>query len=327
MHNSPILIVGGAGYIGSHMLKMLRAHGLPVCVLDNLSSGRRKALGDVRFFQADLNNAEQIHALMGQIRPSAVMHFAALIEVGESVRDPQRFYANNLTGTLNLLAAMRAYGVSQFIFSSTAAIFGDPQYVPIDEQHPCAPINPYGRTKWMVEQILADYGVAYGLRSVCLRYFNAAGADPDAELGECHEPESHLIPLVLQVAMGRRPHIAVYGTDYPTADGSCVRDYVHVQDLCSAHLLALNYLTRGGASAQFNLGNGLGFSVLEVIERCRAISGMAIDARLEARRAGDSASLVADATLAREQLGWRPEFAALDQIIAHAWAWQQRYPW
>lgn len=327
MQTAPILVVGGAGYIGSHMCKMLRAQGHAVYVLDNLSTGRRKALGDVHFVQADLNHPEQIHALVGEIRPRAVMHFAALIEVGESVRDPQRYYANNLTGTLNLLAAMRAHGVRQFIFSSTAAIYGDPHYVPIDEAHPCGPINPYGRSKWMVEQILADYAIAYDLRSVCLRYFNAAGADPDAQLGECHEPESHLIPLVLQVALGRRPHIAVYGTDYPTADGSCVRDYVHVQDLCSAHLSALHYLAHGGATAQFNLGNGQGFSVLEVIERCRQITGRPIQALMQARRPGDSAALVADATRAREILGWRPQFAALDQIIAHAWAWQQRYPW
>ena len=327
MRNSSILVVGGAGYIGSHMVKMLREQGFDVCVLDNLSSGRLKALGDVRFFQGDLNDAAQIHSLVGQIRPSAVMHFAALIEVAESVRDPQRFYANNLGGTLNLLAAMRAHDVRQFIFSSTAAIFGDPQYVPIDERHPCAPINPYGRSKWMVEQILGDYASSYGLRSVCLRYFNAAGADPNAELGECHDPESHLIPLVLQVAFGQRTAISVYGTDYPTPDGSCVRDYVHVQDLCGAHLLALRYLAQGGSSAQFNLGNGRGFSVLEVIQRCREITGVAIEARLEPRRAGDSAVLVADSTRAREQLGWRPQFAALEQIIAHAWAWQQRYPW
>lgn len=327
MQNAPILVVGGAGYIGSHMCKMLRGQGLEVCVLDNLSTGRRIALGDVRFVQADLNHAEQIHAVIGEIRPSAVMHFAALIEVGESVRDPQRYYANNLTGTLNLLAAMRAHGVKQFIFSSTAAIYGDPQYVPIDEAHPCGPINPYGRSKWMVEQILLDYAAAYDLRSVCLRYFNAAGADPEAQLGECHEPESHLIPLVLQVAMGRRAHIAVYGSDYPTVDGSCVRDYVHVQDLCSAHLSALNYLAQGGTTAQFNLGNGQGFSVLEVIERCRHITGRPIKALMQARRPGDSAALVADATRAREVLGWHPQFASLDQIIAHAWAWQQRYPW
>jgi UDP-glucose 4-epimerase len=255
------------------------------------------------------------------------MHFAALIEVGESVRDPARFYRNNVHATQVLLDGMRAHAIDAFLFSSTAALFGNPLRVPIDESHPCAPINPYGRSKWMVEQMLADYAQAYGLRAICLRYFNAAGADPEGELGECHEPESHLIPLVLQVASNRRAQIAIYGADYDTPDGTCIRDYVHVLDLCEAHLLALKRLLSGGASAQYNLGNGVGFSVREVIETARVVSGHAIPYRIEPRRPGDCARLVADSGLARRELSWQPRHHDLAQIIADAWAWEQRYPW
>jgi UDP-glucose 4-epimerase len=220
---------------------------------------------------------------------------------------------------------MRAHGVARFIFSSTAAIFGDPEYLPIDEAHPKQPINPYGRSKWMVEQMLADYDRAYGLKSVCLRYFNAAGADPDGELGECHEPETHLVPLVLQAAAGRRASITVYGEDYPTADGTCIRDYIHIEDLCTAHLAALERLLAGGASAAYNLGNGNGFSVREVIEAARRVTGREIPVTMGERRAGDPPGLVADARAAREQLGWTPRHADLDRIVAHAWAWERKH--
>ena len=267
---------------------------------------------------------EIVDRLLADVRPAAVMHFASCIQVGKSVVDPAKYYRNNVAATQVLLDGMRAHGVSRFLFSSTAAIFGDPRYVPIDEAHPKAPINPYGRSKWFVEQMLEDYDRAYGLRSVCLRYFNAAGADPEGELGECHEPETHLVPLVLQVASGRRPHITVYGEDYATPDGTCIRDYIHVDDLAEAHLLALRQLLEGGASARFNLGNGSGYSVREVIEAVRRVTGHPVPVVAGARREGDPPVLVADARAARLALGWQPRHADLDTIVAHAWAWERR---
>jgi UDP-glucose 4-epimerase len=255
------------------------------------------------------------------------MHFASLIQVGESVVEPAKYYANNVATTLTLLDAMRGAGVLRFIFSSTAAVYGDPEYVPINEAHPKNPINPYGRSKWMVEQVLEDYDRAYGLKSVCLRYFNAAGADSEGELGERHVPETHLIPLVLQAASGRRDAIYVFGTDYNTPDGTCIRDYIHVADLCDAHALALQRLLEGGESGHFNLGNGQGFSVKEVIDTARRVTGRAIPVRYEARRAGDPPRLVADAGLARAQLGWQPKRADLETIVADAWAWERKHPW
>jgi UDP-glucose 4-epimerase len=252
------------------------------------------------------------------------MHFASLIQVGESIRAPGRYYRNNVVATLNLLDAMVKHRVGQFIFSSSAAVFGEPSYVPLDEAHPKNPINPYGGTKWMVEQILADYDRAYGLRSVCLRYFNAAGADPEGRIGETHEPETHLIPLVLQTASRRRPEVTVFGSDYDTADGTCIRDYVHVDDLSQAHLLALDCLRAGGASTAFNLGNGDGFSVCEVISTAEEITGTRIPIRMEGRREGDPARLVADSGRIRRELGWRPRFQDLATIITHAWNWERR---
>ena len=321
-----ILVVGGAGYIGSHMVKQLRRAGYAVAVADDLSSGHRKAVGDAALHVGDIGDAAFVDAVLCATEPAAVMHFASFIQVGESVADPAKYYRNNVTATQVLLDGMRKHGVSRFIFSSTAAIFGEPDYVPIDEAHPKAPINPYGRSKWMVEQMLSDYDRAYALKSVCLRYFNAAGADPEGELGERHEPETHLVPLILQVASGRRPHIGVYGDDYPTPDGTCVRDYVHVEDLCSAHLLALRQLLDGAGSARYNLGNGNGYSVREVIEAARRVTGHPIPAVMGARRAGDPPVLVADAGAARRELGWAPRHAALETIIAHAWAWERRHP-
>ena len=252
------------------------------------------------------------------------MHFASHIQVGESVRDPAKYYRNNVFKTQCLLDAMVAHKVNHFIFSSTAAIFGEPVRVPIDEEHPKNPINPYGRGKWMVEQMLEDYEVAYGLQAVRLRYFNAAGADPEGELGERHEPETHLIPLVLQAASGRRPHITVFGADYDTPDGTCIRDYIHVADLCEAHWLALQRLWQGGGGGAFNLGNGNGFSVQEVIDVARTVTGREIVVMRGERRPGDPARLVADSRRARTELGWTPQYADLATLVDHAWRWETR---
>jgi UDP-glucose 4-epimerase len=319
-----ILVVGGAGYIGSHMVKRLGQMGCEVTTLDNLSSGHRDAVLCGDFVHGDMANQALLADVLQPGRFDAVMHFASFIQVGESVQKPAMYYANNVTNTLHLLDAMRAAGVQRFIFSSTAATFGEPQYTPIDERHPQAPINPYGRSKLMIEQVLEDYDRAYGLKSVCLRYFNAAGADPDGQLGERHEPETHLIPLVLQAASGRRADIAVFGRDYDTPDGTCIRDYIHINDLCEAHWLALQSLAQGADSQRYNLGNGAGFSVQEVIDAAIRVTGRPIAMHDAPRRHGDPARLVADATLAQQQLGWTPKFPELETIVAHAWGWEQR---
>ncbi|MBA2492851.1 MAG: UDP-glucose 4-epimerase GalE [Gammaproteobacteria bacterium] len=319
-----ILVVGGAGYIGSHMVVTLSDAGYDPVVLDNLYSGRRDAVIAGEFIEGDLNDRELLDRVLDAHDIAGVMHFAAHIEVGESVRDPAKYYRNNVSNTQNLLDAMVRYGVNAFIFSSTAAIFGEPEYVPIDEQHPKAPVNPYGRSKWMVEQLLEDYDRAYGLKSVALRYFNAAGADAQGRLGECHNPESHLIPLVLRAASGRRESITLFGNDYNTPDGTCIRDYIHVQDLCDAHLRALKGLLGGAGSDRFNLGNGQGYSVREVIDAAARVTGLKIPVTRGGRRGGDPARLVADSARARSKLGWTPRYVDLDTIIAHAWAWEQR---
>jgi UDP-glucose 4-epimerase len=319
-----VLIVGGAGYIGSHMVKNLCGRGVNVTTFDNLSSGHRDAVLGGEFIQGDLADRAALEQVFAAHRFDAVMHFASFIEVGESVRLPAKYYRNNVSNTLNLLECMQAAGVEQFIFSSTAALFGIPQRVPIDESHPTDPINPYGRSKLMVEQILADLGRAHGLRSVCLRYFNAAGADPDGQLGERHNPETHLIPLVLQAASGRRPSMSVFGTDYDTPDGTCIRDYVHVADLCEAHWLALQSLAQGAGSQAYNLGNGDGFSVFEVIDTVRSVTGREFTVKHETRRAGDPSRLVADSSAARQKLGWVPKYPSLRTIVEHAWAFEQR---
>ena len=319
-----ILVVGGAGYIGSHMVKMLLDAGHDVVTLDNLSNGYRDAVLGGEFVEGDIADRELLDELFAAQDFDGVMHFASFIQVGESVQLPGKYYENNLSNTINLLNAMVAHGVKRFIFSSTAAIFGEPAYVPIDEQHTRNPINPYGKSKWMVEQILADFDHAYGLKSVCLRYFNAAGADPSGLLGERHQPETHLIPLVLQAASGRRPSVSVFGRDYATPDGTCIRDYIHIVDLCQAHLLALQRLTAGADSAAYNLGNGNGFSVQEVIAAVERVTGKAVTVVNAPRRAGDPARLVADATLARYELGWQPMYADLDTIVEHAWAWERK---
>lgn len=317
-----ILVVGGAGYIGSHMVKMLLDAGQSVVTLDNLANGHRDAVLGGEFVLGDLDDTALLDGLFRSHNFDAVMHFASFIQVGESVRDPAKYYRNNVVCTLNLLDAMVTHGVRKFIFSSTAAIFGEPCYTPIDEAHPREPINPYGRSKLMVEQVLADYDLAYGLKSVCLRYFNAAGADPDGRLGERHDPETHLIPLVLQAAAGQRESISVYGDNYATPDGSCIRDYIHVADLCEAHFLALEYLFNRNRSAAYNLGNGRGFSVHEVIDSARRVTGKTIHVVRESRRDGDPAVLVADSSLAREVLGWKPKHSDLDAIVGHAWRWE-----
>lgn len=318
-----VLVVGGAGYIGSHMVKRLGQLGCRVTTLDDLSSGHNDAVLSGDFVQGSVADEGLLNRLLGR-GFDAVMHFASFIQVGESVRQPARYYINNVVNTLTLLEAMRSHGVLNFIFSSTAATFGEPKYTPIDERHPQRPINPYGRTKLIVEQVLADYDAAYGLKSVCLRYFNAAGADPEGVLGERHEPETHLIPLVLQAASRRRPHISVFGRDYDTPDGTCIRDYVHVADLCDAHWLALQALMTGRPSQRFNLGNGNGFSVKEVIDTAELVTGRKIPVVDAPRREGDPARLVADSTLARMQLGWTPRYAELATIIEHAWRWEMR---
>ena len=319
-----ILVVGGAGYIGSHMVKLLLAQGREVCTLDNLSTGFRDAVLGGEFHQIDLADASAVDSLLASHRFDAVMHFASSIVVGESVKDPAKYYRNNVVNTLNLLEAMVRHKVGRFIFSSTAAIFGEPQRVPIDEDHPKQPVNPYGASKWMIERVLADFGHAYGLKSVCLRYFNACGADPEGRIGERHDPETHLIPLLLQVASGRRPNISVFGRDYPTPDGTCIRDYIHIEDLCTAHLLAVDHLVAGGDSRAFNLGNGTGFSVQEVLETVRRVTGHPIPVNDGPRREGDPARLVADSGRVRQAFGWTPRYADLDLIVRHAWAWEQK---
>lgn len=319
-----ILVVGGAGYIGSHMVKQLALSGCQVTTLDNLVGGFRDAVLHGAFVEGDIADRPLLDRLLQAGRFDAVMHFASHIQVGESVQDPAKYYQNNVVNTLNLLEAMRHAGVMRFIFSSTAAIFGEPQTERIAEDHRKQPINPYGRSKLMVEQALEDYDRAYGLRSVCLRYFNAAGADPEGQLGERHEPETHLIPLVLQAASGRRPHISVFGQDYDTPDGTCIRDYVHITDLCEAHWLALQSLLQGEGSQAYNLGNGHGFSVNQVIEAARRVTGRDIAVRYAPRRPGDPARLVADSTQAQRRLDWRPRYAALDTLVEHAWRWECR---
>jgi UDP-glucose 4-epimerase len=317
-----ILVIGGAGYIGSHMVKMLKQFDCSVTTLDDLSGGHRDAVLFGDFVHGSFGDYEVLNAVLSR-GFDAVMHFASFIQVGESVQHPDKYYRNNLANTLGLLDVMCLHGVNKLIFSSTAAIFGEPEYIPIDENHPRKPINPYGYSKLMVEQILADYDRAYGLKSVCLRYFNAAGADPEGELGERHNPETHLIPLILEVVSGRRSHVSVFGRDYNTPDGTCIRDYVHVNDLCLAHFLALKSLMSGQFSQVFNLGNGNGFSVQQVIDSAQLISGKTIRVVNAPRRNGDPAQLVADSSKARKLLDWQPRFSDLDTIIKHAWLWKE----
>lgn len=326
MDTKLLLVVGGCGYIGSHMVKCLLDAGHRVVVLDDLSAGFRDSLLGGELVTGDCGDRMVLDALFSSRRFDGVLHFASLIQVGESVINPAKYYQSNVAKTLTLLEAMKDHGVGPLIFSSTAAVFGEPAYVPIDETHPRAPINPYGMSKYMVEAMLRDFDRAYGLRSVALRYFNAAGADPEGRIGERHEPETHLIPLALHAVTGRRPPLKVFGRDYDTPDGTCIRDYIHVDDLADAHLLALEYLWHGGESTAFNLGNGAGFSVQEVLDTVAVVTGKAVPAEDAPRRDGDPARLVADAALARSVLGWKPRYADLETIVRHAWQWEQRRP-
>lgn len=319
-----ILIVGGAGYIGSHINKELNKQGFETIIFDNLVSGHDWSVKWGKFVKGDLANIEDIRKVFRENKIEAVMDFAGSIEVGESVKDPQKYYDNNVANTLNLLRVMMEAGVKKFIFSSTAATFGNPQYTPIDEKHPQSPINPYGMTKLMVEKILMDYDKAYDFKSVRLRYFNASGADIDGEIGEAHNPETHLIPLVIEAVMGKREDIKIFGTDYETPDGTCVRDYIHVTDLAEAHILALKYLLDGGESDDFNLGNGVGFSVREVIEAVKKVTGKEFKITEVERREGDPAVLVASSEKIKDKLNWKPLFTDIEEIVKTAWNWHQK---
>jgi UDP-glucose 4-epimerase len=319
-----ILVTGGAGYIGSHAVRELKKAGYTVLILDNLIYGHEYLAQGETLITGDLSDRALLKKVFAEHLIDAVMHFAAFAYVGESVSDPAKYYRNNVSSTLNLLDAMREGGVTKFIFSSTCATYGEPEQIPIPETHPQRPVNPYGQSKLMVEQILRDYDAAYQFRYVIMRYFNAAGADTGGDIGEDHTPETHLIPLVLDAAMGKRPNIHIYGTDYPTPDGTCIRDYIHVTDLANAHVLGLKYLLNGGTSDVFNLGNGNGFSVREVIETAARITGKKIPVMESTRRAGDPAKLIGSAEKARKILGWSPQFAELEKIISTAWAWHQK---
>lgn len=317
---SHVLVCGGAGYIGAHAAKYLAEQGHRVSVFDNLSTGHRAAVAWGDLLEGDLLDPASLQHAFSGTRIDAVMHFAALSLVGESVRDPYAYYCNNVVGTLNLLQAMRANAVERIVFSSTAAVYGMPRNLPIEESQTLTPINPYGASKAMVERMLADAATAYGLRSVALRYFNAAGADPDARIGESHTPETHLIPSVLKAALSGSP-VSVFGDDYATPDGTCVRDYVHVNDLAQAHVLALDHLAAQPGAHVFNLGNGSGFSVLQVVDAARKAAGREINVIHASRRAGDPDTLVASGELARCTLGWCPRFNTLDSIVETAWRW------
>ena len=321
---STILVTGGAGYIGSYVTRYLLDKGCSVLVLDNLSNGYADAVPEGLLVRGEIGDAALLDRLLSAQQIDSVMNFASFIEVGESVSDPAKYYRNNVGQTTVLLEAMARHGVQNFVFSSTAAIFGNPVRVPIDEAHPQAPINPYGRSKWLIEQMLPDYDLAHGLHSVCLRYFNAAGADPEGRLGERHDPETHLIPLVLQAASGRRESISIFGTDYDTSDGTCVRDYIHIHDLAQAHWLALEHLRKGGESrrVQSRLWERIQYSGSN---QCGEASDRPRLSVVEAaRRPGDPSVLVADSTRARAVLGWQPEYFDLDVIIEHAWQWEQK---
>lgn len=322
-----ILVTGGAGYIGSHAVLALQRAGYSVIVLDNLEYGHRELVEDilkVELVVGDISDRTILDKLFATHNIAAVVHLAAYIAVGESVSDPAKYYRNNVSGTLTLLEAMVAAEVTKIVFASTCSIFGMPKQVPMTEDHPQDPINPYATTKWMVERMLADFDRAYDLRSVVFRFFNASGANPEGLIGEDHNPETHLIPLVLLTALGKRSSISIFGTDYPTSDGTCLRDYIHVSDLANAHVLGLEYLLEGGKSEVFNLGNGNGFSVREVIETATQVSGGDIKVVECDRRPGDPPILVGSSDKAREILGWHPQYPDLSKIVSDAWQWHQQ---
>jgi UDP-glucose 4-epimerase len=320
-----ILVTGGAGYVGSHCLRRLLAAGHEAVVYDNLWQGHRQAVPKGLLIEGDLNDEAKLTALLRERKIEAVMHFAALALVGQSVQEPELYYKNNVAGSFHLLEAMRQAGVWRIVFSSTTATYGTPEKMPIAETTPQQPINPYGFSKLVVERMLDDYLAAHGFGFAALRYFNAAGAAPDGTIGEDHTPESHLIPIVLQVALGQRESISVFGDDYPTSDGTCIRDYVHVEDLATAHLAALERL-QPGKSIKVNLGTGRGYSVREVIDACRKITGHPIPAVTAPRRPGDPPELVADARLAALLLDWQPHYTTVESIVETAWRWHQAHP-
>lgn len=320
-----VLVTGGAGYIGSHAVRLLQKAGHEVWVYDNLSVGHRGAVAGDRLIVGDLHDRALLVSVLREKWIDAVMHFAAFALVGESVTDPAKYYHNNVVASLTLLDAMKAVGVRKIVFSSTTATYGVPDRIPITESEWQDPINPYGFCKLVIEHALADYAVAYGFGYAALRYFNAAGAAPCGEIGEDHKPESHLIPIVLQVALGQREHISIFGSDYPTPDGTCIRDYIHVEDLGSAHVKAIELLEPGKA-LKLNLGTGQGNSVREVIEACRRVTGHPIPELLAPRRPGDPPELVADSSLAQQTLDWKPRYTSIDEIVATAWKWQQSHP-
>lgn len=320
-----ILVTGGAGYIGSHAVRLLSRAGHDVWVYDNLSQGHRSAVPAGRLIEGELADRDRLTAVLSNRRIEAVMHFAAFALVGESMADPAKYYQNNVVASLSLLEAMRTSGVAKIVFSSTTATYGEAKRIPITEDEPQQPINPYGFAKLVIERALADYARAYGLGYAALRYFNAAGASPEGDLGEDHTPESHLIPIVLQVALGQRERITVFGDDYPTHDGTCIRDYIHVDDLAAAHLKALERLDPG-RGLQLNLGTGRGHSVRQVIDSCRRISGQPIAFEIGPRRPGDPPELVADSSRAQAALDWRPKYMELDAIVETAWRWHSTHP-
>jgi UDP-glucose 4-epimerase len=322
--NKNILVTGGLGYIGAHVVKSLISSGFKVTLLDNIWHNRPNHVVGANIVHGDLNDNSLLETLFDQEKFTAVVHMAAFIQVGESSQEPEKYFQNNVINSANLLSIMRKYDCNTLVFSSTAAIFGNPQYTPIDELHPRNPLNPYGRYKLIVEELLQDFHNSYGLNFGVLRYFNAAGCDPDGSIGELHEPETHLIPLILQVASGRKKSIAIYGDDYPTIDGTCIRDYIHVNDLSEAHGLLLKYLWAGGTERYFNLGVNKGYSVKEVIAICEKVTGVKINVEIQPRRVGDSPVLLADGNKARTILAWEPQYSDLETIIKHAWAWELR---
>lgn len=317
-----ILVTGGAGYIGSHMIKLLHEKNYRVVTFDNLSTGYRNAITDGDFVFGDLQDKQALNKLFTEYRFDAVMHFAGVISVGESMKDPAKYYDNNVTGTLNLLNAMRNHHVKRIIFSSTAAIFGEPKTDMISESHQKLPINPYGWSKFIIENALRDFYNAYGIKYGILRYFNASGADVSATLGERHYPETHLIPLAIFAALSKNHTLTIFGNDYPTNDGTCIRDYIHICDLCEAHLLVLNELMNNAECLEYNLGNGKGYSVLDVIKAVELISEKPVKKQFSNRRAGDPSQLIADSTAIRKSLGWQPQYEVLETIVSHALAWE-----
>lgn len=321
-----VLVTGGAGYVGGHVVRLLVQHGYEPVILDNLSQGHKDSVEGIPLECADLTDRSSLASILTKWHPQAVMHFAGVALVGASMKDPGSCFRVNVGGGLNLLDAMVNSGCRSIVFSSSAAVYGEPSVIPIPEDHPKSPTNPYGESKLFFELILRRYDSAHGVRSVSLRYFNAAGADSSGEIGEDHNPETHLIPLALSAALGQREKIDLFGDDYPTVDGTCVRDYVHVSDLAEAHLLALGALAAGSPTAAYNLGNGVGFSVREVIAACEAVTGRKLPTLVRPRRAGDPAVLVAGSERAKTELGWAPKYTGLPDIVRSAWRWHSSHP-